>query len=566
MNTIEYNASWIKITGKDKLNLPYQVKRTRPVIIPNTPYNFHYIMSRNTFKNIKHKQEFYELWHKNYLKTDNQNRKEYMETYKTNQAETANKIKESLKQQNINFYDFLYDHQVITSFLALKNCSYGMFLQQGTGKTFAALQVADIRLQKKHTKAVLIVCPANIVSVWENELNKLYLLYKDPRFKPCTLYDTSLEVRQSKLMNSKAKFFIINYDVLFKMKDTILKHGGINMLIFDESTAIKNREAKVTQAAMDLARHVRYKLLLTGTPIANTPLDLHSQVAILENSSYYLPFNLNYFAFRNKYFKRWNDSNWSKWYLKKGCDKTINTLLYTMAIRYTREECLTLPPLVFQDIYCPMSPEQKEIYIKIKNRLLSQLDNLHDPAKQLNVVMKLPQITTGFIFDTDHNANWMPVPEKLNTCLTLIEEINDKVVVFARFRPTLERLKKELGNKAELYYGGINKTQKDKTILNFTKGDTQVLLVQLQSGSKGLNLQENCSNVIFIERDYSPVEFDQAVARIYRQGQKQKTIIYNLICKNTIDMHLIEVYKDKCKTSESVLKTILTGLVKEEAS
>jgi len=528
--------------------------------IPNTLFNFNYVTQKNTTKELN---KIKTAWKEEYIKYDNKNLKKTMEYLKLNEEEAIRKIKTNLKARGLELWPFLYNHQIICTYLCLKNNGYGLFLDMGGGKTKTSLQIANLRMERDNSEATLIVCPANIMRpVWESQINELADWVKDKTLT-CEVLDGTYEERVALLKNKTPKFFILNYEMLMKLLPELI-NKRFNMLIFDESTRIKNPQAQATKAAQELAKRARYKLILSGTPIANKELDIHSQLNTIQLSSLYNPLPLNYYAFKNTYFAKAFNRPFAPWILRRDRREELNNAIYSMAIKYSRYECKDLPPVVTQIIPCQMTKDQARAYVSLKDKVLTEIKGKAIKAQiALTKLLRLSQVTSGFSVDIHGNTVKFDVQPKLDTVCELVEEIPDKVIIFCRFVETIKELKRRLGDQAVEYYGEINKTEKNKNLHKFEHDNKKVLIAQIQSGGVGLNLQY-ASYIIFCETDWSSMNYEQAVARIQRDGQKaDKCTVYVCMCPETIDQHLYEVIKEKKSSADKVLKTVMKGLKKK---
>jgi superfamily II DNA or RNA helicase len=432
-----------------------------------------------------------------------------------------------------------------------------------THNTISSLQVAATRLAKGQVDYVLVVCPASIMrAVWKAEIDNIRSRYKDANLTYEVL-DGTKDERIHRLKTSKSKIYILNYEMLAKLLPNLI-NKGFGMLIFDESTRIKNPASQVTKAAHELAKRSRYNLILTGTPIPNKEMDIHAQMNVLQVNSYFHPLTINFFSFRNRYFFRPTAYRFAPFILKKDKKDELNRRIYSLAVSYKRDECVQLPPLTIQTIPCHMTPEQTLSYNELKENVLTEIRGRAVSAPiAITKLLRLAQITAGFSMDVNGNPVRFDTKPKINTVVELIDSIQDKVVVFCRFRETIKILKEELGDIAVTFYGDDSKHQKDKALESFKKSK-KVLIAQLQSGGVGLNLQ-HASYCIFCELDFSPANYLQAIARIYRTGQKKKCTVYVTMCAGTIDEHLFDVINKKKISADKLLKTVVSKLENESA-
>lgn len=558
MIEIKSTVAWLyvyDIDGKCTLPLGAVKVKDRVYRLPHTPYHISYVVDNNKLSN----KEMISNWHKEFKKHDNQNLENIMKLLKSNETKYVPELKKTFSKSKMNLWDMLMNHQVLTTYLALRNNSYGIFFDMGAGKTLTSLQIASIRLEKQQTESVLIVAPAPLMRpVWESHLTMIRDRYnKDITYE--VLDGTRLD-RIKQLKETKSMFYIINYEMLAKLHAALVAKG-FNMLIFDESTRIKNNKAKTTTVALDLAARMRYKLVLSGTPIQTTELDIHSQIAVLEQGSFFNPLPMNFYAFRNKWFYQPNNYKFAPFLLRKDKKEELNKAIYSMSIRYKAEECIQLPPISIQKLYFDMDKTQKGIYKSIKDNLITYISNHNVQAHiAITKLMKLAEVTSGFVIDDSGKAVRFSNNPKLDMVEELVEEINDKTVIFCRFKETIKILKHRLSQTKHVvtYFGEDTKKSKEEALHKFEHDkDTKVFIAQLASGGFGLNLQF-AHHMIFCELDY--LNYKQSLARIRRNGQLHKCFAYILMGKNTIDEDMFNLAQNKDNNAEAVLKTIMRRL------
>ena len=557
---IKITPSWIQVIPDNvkKVNLPYRVARTKNYYkIPNTLLNYVHLSNYNSIENPRKTQI---AWKKHFVEHDNHNLLALMEKLKTNEQKGLIHIN---KKVGSELWSFLYNHQKITAYLSLVNNSYGLFLDMGAGKTIAALQVAYIRLARRQTDRVLIVAPANVMTVWTDEIQRLEQEYNITGFDYQLLVGSKAQ-RIEILKKTNNKVYIINYEMVATLEKEI-REKNFNMFILDESARVKDPSTQVTKSLTTIAEGIRYKLLLTGTPIKNTSLDIQPQMNILQNSGIYQPFPENYYAFRASYFRQKYKKKFAPWVLDKENDVKVNKLIYSTAIRYESDECTTLPKLVKQNIEFEMSPEMVTYYDSIKENIITTIKGKEVKTKiALTKIMKLAQITSGFISDSKGTNIRLNKSPKLDIIEELISETKEKVVIFCKFRETILMLKERIGKEAVLYYGGMTHAQKERAKEEFKNNPKKrIFISQIKSGGVGLNLQKTSHYTIFCELDYSSADYDQAVKRTHRNGQEHKCIVINIICKNSIDVHLLDIINSKRSSAAQILRTVIRKLEKE---
>jgi len=164
----------------------------------------------------------------------------------------------------------LYRHQRLGLQYCIRLSNTGLFYEQGLGKTCIAINAMRYRIERGQVSRVLVVVPKNVMYTWENEIRK------HSNLRSTILHDNQWRIRRQKFQE-ESEFYIINYDGVSLFYDDILNLMP-DALILDESTRIKNPTANRTKAILKLSKEIRYKLVLTGTPLTNSPMDIFCQI------------------------------------------------------------------------------------------------------------------------------------------------------------------------------------------------------------------------------------------------------------------------------------------------
>ena len=225
-----------------------------------------------------------------------------------------------------------FSHQKDTaSFLTMNKKSF-CFNEQGTGKTASAIWAADYLMTQGKVNRVLVVCPLSIMdSAWRNDL------FSFAMHRTVDVAHGSKEKRK-KIINSGAEFVIINYDGVEIVKDEIAK-GGFDLFIVDEATHYKNAQTKRWKTLNKLIGENDWLWMMTGTPAAQSPVDAYGLAKLVNPLA--VP----------RFFGSWRDMvMWKvtqfKWKPKETAKDTVFRALQP-AIRFTKDECLDLPDMVY---------------------------------------------------------------------------------------------------------------------------------------------------------------------------------------------------------------------------
>lgn len=464
--------------------------------------------------------------------------------------------------------DNIWEHQKIAVTESLKHASFAYLMDCGVGKTLTA--VTHLRnLFKRHGRPLrtLILCPAVVVRNWEAEIEK---------FSNCGKYVQPLTGnKQKRLLGLEEKdkaIFITNFEALDmqglfwteKNKSRIVRDLGIELLIIDESHRLKNPSAKRTKLAIKMADKIHYKLILSGTPILNSPLDIWSQFRILDRGE---TFGQNFFAFRAHYFVDKNitmpkERYFPDYRFKSELEAEINQKIYSKAVRVMKKDCLDLPDQVFSQVTVEMGKDQARCYKEMRDQFVTYLKSDAMTADlAITKALRLQQIVAGF-FTPEEGGEVIAFKEnpRLDALEDLLEDYQtEKVIIWSVFKASYKAIA-ERCEKLKLEYafltGEQNAKEKDASVDKFTKGSTQVLIANPAAGGTGVNLIES-STAIWFSRNFKLEDRLQALARNHRGGSNmhQKITVIDLVARGTIDEVVLSALTNKENLAEKILRS-----------
>jgi len=408
-------------------------------------------------------------------------------------------------------------HQRETSaFLTLHKKAF-CFNEQGTGKTASVIWAVDYLMNLGHLKRVLVICPLSIMkSAWQQDL------FKFAMHRSCSVaHGTSTQ--RKKIINAGAEFVIINFDGVAVVSEEIV-NGGFDMIVVDEANAYKNAQTNRWKTLNKLATNIPWMWMLTGTPAAQSPVDAFGLAKLINPDG------------APKYFGQFRDKVMYKitqyiWRPKPDADTTVHKVLQP-AIRFEKDQCLDLPPVVHVEREAPLTKQQETYYKLLKDRMMMQADGEQvtsvNAATNLN---KLLQISGGAVYSDDKEVIQFDVSNRLKIVKEVIEESSHKVLVFVPFTHTIELLKEFLTKSkitCEVISGKVTVNKRAEIIKTFQEDDDpHVLIIQPQAASHGLTL--TAANTVIWYAPVTSVEtYLQANARINRPGQRNSMTVVHV--------------------------------------
>ena len=417
---------------------------------------------------------------------------------------------------------------------------FALLMEMGTGKTITSIAIVGKAYLTGKIKRLLILAPKSIVAVWEDEFSK----FADFPYSLSVLTGTSAKKTEQlkTILHKGLEVAVVNYDsVPLIEKELAAWHP--DFLICDESSKIKNPTAKMSKATYRIAKGCKYRLILTGTPIQNNPLDFFSQYKVLDDSI----FGKSFYAFKNEYavLGTYNQPiGWRK--LPELVKKA-----HSIAFRVTKTEALDLPDTIDEIRPIALEDKAQKLYKAFVKESYMELSKGEVTATNiLTRLLRLQQITGGFIRPDEESERYEQISSaKLNALEDIIDTAiseNKKLVVIARFIPEIREICKML-DKKKIKYGHICGEVKDRAaeVDAFQNNpDCMVFVGQLQTVSMGLTLTA-ASTMVFYSLSYNFADYSQAKARIHRIGQKNNCLYIHLVVKNTVDETVLKALEQK---------------------
>lgn len=443
-----------------------------------------------------------------------------------------------------------FDHQRATAaFLAANQRCY-VLNEAGTGKTSAAAWAADYLLTHKKIRRVLIVCPLSIMdTAWRADLFRT-IMHRGVGIA------TGTRKQRLDVINSDREFVIINFDGV-KVVTEALAAGNFDLIIVDEVTAVKSTNTDRWKALHALVGPSTWVWAMTGTPAAQSPEDAYGIAKLVRPES--VP----------RFAGAWRDKVMTKitqfkWVPKPNAQQVVYDTLQP-AIRFTKEECLDLPDILYATREVPLTPQQQKYYGTIKKEMVALAAGEEiTAANAATMLNKLLQLSQGAVYTDTGEVIQFDVKNRIAELLDIIDGTTHKVLVFVPFRHVMDMLKDELTqhfgdlNMVEVIQGGVSATARAETIKRFqTENRPKVLLLSPQATAHGITLTR-ADNIVWWGPIPSTEYYLQANARAHRAGQVNKVTVTHLqgspvekrmysMLQGKIDLHqsLVDLYKQE---------------------
>lgn len=445
-----------------------------------------------------------------------------------------------------------FQHQVAAFNMAITRPCFAALMEQGCGKTAVAIAVAGYRFKRGEVNRVLVVAPASVVPVWPKEFATHADFPHDVRPLEGSTQKRSEVLKKWAPDPAVLQAAVINYEATWRM-DEALAAWRPDMIICDESQRIKTPGARQSKAMHALGRRAKYRMILTGTPITQGPLDFFSQYKFLDQDI----FGRSYYAFRARYALMGGYGN-RQVIGYQNLDDLVQKA-HSVAFRCRKEDCLDLPEQIDQVLYCELEKDARRIYDQLVKESVAELsdEEVVIAPNVLSRLLRLSQMTGGYL-RVDEQTTLVSKAKMglLEETLDDLIEAGKKVVVFARFIPEIEAIVKMLEKKKVahgLIYGATPMDARGEMVESFqTDPAVKVFVAQIQTAGLGITLHA-ADTAIFYSLDYSYANYDQCRARIHRIGQKNNCTYIHLVARNTVDEKVLSALAQKRDLADQVV-------------
>lgn len=474
---------------------------------------------------------------------------------------------------NYEFKTKPFSHQLEVFEATRDRTEFAYFWEQGTGKTKAAIDVAAYLYIAGRIDGALILAPNGVHRNWTAEEIGIHCPIEPAAvfaYHSSKAKTRSHQTAAQRLLDATGfAILAMSYDGISRteMGKKLAKQFLTSrrcLLICDESARVKTPTAKVTRTVLAASKHAPYKRILSGTPIANSPFDIYSQVKILDKDFWKTQGLGNFTLFKN-YFGIWgqgmNGATGKSYPLLVGHRNLdeLYQLIQPISSRVLKEDVLDLPPKLYSKRFFELSPKQRRLYDALKSDFYVQLENEGDVTADLAMVrlLRLQQITCGYlpVEDLDGNTKTVRIEEKnarLRLLEDILEDIEHKAIIWARFRQDIDQIMDLLGPEMAVRYDGQTGTDdRARAIERFQRGSARYFVANAQAAGEGLTLTA-AKTVIYYSNSFKLAERLQSEDRAHRIGQDRSVHYIDLVALDTVDDHIIRSLREKLNIASQV--------------
>lgn len=422
-----------------------------------------------------------------------------------------------------------------------------LFLDMGLGKTVTTLTaIRDLMYDSFEIKHVLVVAPLRVArDTWPEEIQK----WDHLKILTCSVVVGSVSERRRALQQG-ADIYIVNRENLaWLYQNSCL---DFDMVVLDELPSFKNHQSKRFRAMKALRPRVKRIVGLTGTPSGNGLMDLWAEFRILDMGKRLGRYISQY---RNLYFQPDKRNGMVVYSYKplQGAEEAIYHQIADITVSMKATDYLKMPELVSVAKEVSLSEKEKERYDELKKSLVLELPGGEvTAANAASLTLKLSQMANGAIYTDDKDVVTIH-DRKLDALEDLVESANGKPVLVAYwFKHDKDRIRKRMEAR---------ELKESQDFADWNEGKIPVALIHPASAGHGLNLQQGGSILVWFGLTWSMELYQQTNARLWRQGQTDKTvIIQHIVAKSTIDERILKVLEHKDGTQSALTEAVKADL------
>ena len=429
-------------------------------------------------------------------------------------------------------------------------------VDMGLGKTVTTLTaIRELIEDYLEAERVLVIAPKSVAeNTWTSE---------------CAKWDHLAHLRVSVVMGDERKrikalttpadIYVINRDNVQWLVDSQIG-WPFDTVIIDESSSFKNPSSRRFKALRKVRPKIRRVVLLTGTPSPNGHMDLWSQMWLIDMGK---RLGRTLGSYRTRYFRpgRSNGHVVYDWHLRPGAHEEISALMSDVTVSLKAEDWLEVPDLIESDVRIALSEKESKAYREFERDQIMSLDGKDiEAVTAAALTNKLLQFTGGAMYDTEHG--WHNTSDaKLRALEDIIESAGEEpILVFYQYKHELARLQERFKPLQPVTFSGEPDILRD-----WNTGRIRLLLCQPASVQYGLNMQNGGHIIVWYTPTWNLEQYQQANARLHRQGQERPVLCYRLICEGTIDNRVVSAIGGKHSAQESLL-AMIREICKENAN
>ena len=441
-----------------------------------------------------------------------------------------------------------HEYQKYATKFIEENDISALLLDMGLGKSVITLTAIRNLIIKGEVGRVLVIAPLRVArSTWPDEIAKWDHLND-------LTYSVAVGTEKERLeaLRKNVEIVIINRENVDWLVNKSGYRFNFDMIVIDELSSFKSYSAKRFKALLKVRPYVERIVGLTGTPSSNGLMDLWAEYRLLDFGERLGRYITRY---RLKYFtpdKRSATVIFS-YKLLPGAEDEIYNAISDITISMKAKDYLKMPDLIINEVTVDLDLAERRTYETLRKEMVVQISEQEeiDAVNAASLSGKLLQMANGAVYDEDKRVLRIH-DKKLDALEDLIEAANGKPVLIAYwYKHDLERIKERFK---------VREILNDQDIRDWNNGKIDVAVIHPASAGHGLNLQQGGSTMIWFGLTWSLELYEQANARLYRQGQNETVVIHHIITKGTIDEDVMLALKRKEKMQNALIDAVKARL------
>jgi len=463
-----------------------------------------------------------------------------------------------------------FNHQAEALHDGWNRLEFGLFMEMGTGKSKVLIDNMGMLYQFGLIDFALVIAPKGVYRNWVAKEIPEHMSDDIPhrviRWVAGPNKKQTEEMRSVKDKFDGLTIFVMNVEAFSSVKGKTAGEwmgrafGSNGLIAIDESTTIKNHQAKRTKNLMKIAANFKYKRLLTGSPITKSPMDIYSQCEFLRPG---LLGHESYYSFQGRYAVLQRRTMGAQSFNQIVGYKNLDELTYKIdqfSFRVLKKDCLDLPDKIYTARYVTLTPEQITMYNRIKEQALLLLDNgdLVSAPAVITQLLRLQQIMSGHL-KTDDGDILTFKSGRMDALKEIIEEHDGKAIIWSRFRHDIREITTMLEEKfgdgcAASYFGDTSDNVRQSIVETFQNPNSKLKYFVGNPATAGYGLTLTEANlVVYYANDFNLETRIQSEDRAHRIGQKNNVTYIDLIAEGTIDERIVNSLRAKIDIGALVL-------------
>lgn len=461
--------------------------------------------------------------------------------------------------------------------------AYALFWEMGVAKTKPVLDTIGHLYCSGEINGAVVLAPKAVAPNWVNDEMPLHLGIS-PSDCRVFLWDTSKATGRG-YQRELAEFLatpkellailVMSYDAIMTERKAGAKRGLMKgreaakkllitrrcMMVLDESARVKSPDAKRTKRVLAAGKHAKFRRIMTGTPVANSPFDVYTQLRFLD-PDIWKRIGCGSFAAFKAMFGVWiehvrNDNGRAfKTLVDYQNLAVLNKIVDQWGSRLLLEDVLDLPPKSYEKRTFVMAPAQRKLYDELKREFIVWLDNGDMISAPLAItrMLRLQQVTSGYCPTDDGSVVRIEPNARLSCLMDTLEDVPHQALIWAKFQMDIDQISEAIrANKGTcvVYDGRVSQADREIRRRSFKAGDVQFFVAHPAAAGEGLTLTE-ARTAIYYNSTYKLSDRLQSEGRLRRPGQEHPVNYIDLVASGTIDATIIRALRSKVNLAAQV--------------